>query len=56
MAYETITYETRGQVGVLTLNRPEKLNAISAELRRDQPRLKVAPQLGRDGVELVGTV
>ncbi len=35
MTYETITYETRGQVGVLTLNRPEKLNAISFELRRD---------------------
>lgn len=35
MAYETITYETRGQIGVLTLNRPDKLNAISAELRRD---------------------
>jgi 2-(1,2-epoxy-1,2-dihydrophenyl)acetyl-CoA isomerase len=35
MAYETVTYETRGQVGILTLNRPEKLNAISAELRRD---------------------
>lgn len=35
MAFETITYETRGQVAVLTLNRPEKLNAISPELRRD---------------------
>lgn len=35
MAYETITYETRGQIGILTLNRPDKLNAISAELRRD---------------------
>lgn len=35
MAYETVEYETRGAVGVLTLNRPEKLNAISAELRRD---------------------
>jgi len=35
MDYETVTYEIRGHVGVLTLNRPEKLNAISAELRRD---------------------
>lgn len=35
MGYETITYETRGQVGILTLNRPEKLNAISSGLRRD---------------------
>lgn len=35
MAYETITLERRGQVGVLTLNRPEKLNAISAQLRAD---------------------
>lgn len=35
MAYETVEYETRGQVAILTLNRPEKLNAISASLRRD---------------------
>lgn len=35
MAYETVVYETRGEVGVLTLNRPEKLNAIDAGLRRD---------------------
>ena len=27
MAFETITVETRGRVGLLTLNRPEKLNA-----------------------------
>jgi 2-(1,2-epoxy-1,2-dihydrophenyl)acetyl-CoA isomerase len=35
MAYETIDYEVSGAVAIVTLNRPEKLNAISAELRRD---------------------
>lgn len=35
MAYDTITLEHRGPVAVLTLNRPEKLNAISAGLRAD---------------------
>jgi 2-(1,2-epoxy-1,2-dihydrophenyl)acetyl-CoA isomerase len=35
MPYETISYEIRGQVGVVTLNRPDKLNAINADLRRD---------------------
>ncbi len=44
MTYETITYETRGQIGVLTLNRPEKLNAISAELRRDLEAGVIAAQ------------
>lgn len=33
--YETISYETRDQVGVVTLNRPDLLNAINAALRRD---------------------
>jgi len=35
MAYEAITYETRGAVGIITLNRPEVLNAISATLRNE---------------------
>jgi enoyl-CoA hydratase/carnithine racemase len=34
-SFETIGYEARGQVGVVTLNRPDLLNAISAALRRD---------------------
>ena len=35
MAYETILYDKREHVAILTLNRPERLNAISAELRAD---------------------
>jgi enoyl-CoA hydratase/carnithine racemase len=33
--YDAIQYEIRGQVAVLTLNRPERLNAISATLRSE---------------------
>lgn len=32
MTYETITFERRGPIGVLTLDRPEKLNAISGRM------------------------
>ncbi|MFI4936102.1 MAG: enoyl-CoA hydratase/isomerase family protein [Caulobacterales bacterium] len=35
MAYEAIIYERRGPVAVLTLNRPERLNAISGEIREE---------------------
>ena len=33
--YENVLVETHGPVATITLNRPEKLNAISAELRSD---------------------
>lgn len=35
MAYETILSEVRGRVGLLTMNRPDRLNAMSPEMDRD---------------------
>jgi enoyl-CoA hydratase len=35
MAYENILVETRGRVGLITLNRPKALNALSSELFDD---------------------
>jgi enoyl-CoA hydratase len=35
MTYETILAETRGKVGLITLNRPKALNALNSQLMRD---------------------
>jgi enoyl-CoA hydratase len=35
MAYETILVETRGKVGLITLNRPQALNALNSGVERD---------------------
>jgi len=35
MEYKTIIYETKGPVGILTLNRPECLNAANAAMSRE---------------------
>ena len=35
MAYETILVETRGQVGLVTLNRPKALNALNSQVLKD---------------------
>jgi enoyl-CoA hydratase/carnithine racemase len=68
--YETITLERRGQVAVLTLNRPDRLNAISLALRAeveqavaavradDEARALVLTGAGRGfcaGADLMGT-
>lgn len=34
-SYDTVTYETEGRIATVTLNRPEKLNAISAQLQAE---------------------
>ena len=33
MEYQTIRYEQEGVIGILTLNRPERLNAINLTMR-----------------------
>jgi enoyl-CoA hydratase len=35
MSYETILAETRGKVGLITLNRPQALNALNAQIIRE---------------------
>jgi enoyl-CoA hydratase len=35
MAYDTILYEARGPIALITLNRPERLNAMSALMLRE---------------------
>ena len=35
--YQTITVERRGQVAILTLNRPERLNAINRDVMAEVP-------------------
>jgi 2-(1,2-epoxy-1,2-dihydrophenyl)acetyl-CoA isomerase len=47
--YDAIQYEIRGRVAVLTLNRPERLNAISAGLRND---VHAAVERARDDDEI----
>src|SRR5204862_351304 len=36
MSYQTIEYETRGRVALITLNRPDKLNAWTPQMASEQ--------------------
>jgi enoyl-CoA hydratase/carnithine racemase len=33
MSHDLVLYDTDGNTGIVTMNRPEKLNAVSHELR-----------------------
>jgi enoyl-CoA hydratase len=50
MAYETILVETRGKVGLVTLNRPQALNALNStlvgELNRALDGFEADPDIG----------
>jgi len=52
MAYETIIWEETGAVGRLTLNRPETLNAWTADFGRELKRV-VEGEAARDSVRAV---
>ena len=51
MSYETIQLEMRGAVCVLTLNRPDRLNALNVQVARDLAR----SELGLHGNESIPT-
>ena len=36
MTYETILFETQDDVAIVTLNRPERLNAWTNQMNRDK--------------------
>ncbi|MCP3936682.1 MAG: enoyl-CoA hydratase/isomerase family protein, partial [Actinomycetia bacterium] len=50
--YETIEYETRGPIGLITLNRPDRLNAINAQMLADLGAVLDAIEVD-DGVRVV---
>lgn len=39
MAYQTVLYEKEEELGIVTLNRPEKLNALSAQLMEEMNKV-----------------
>jgi len=47
MSYETLLYETEGKIGVITLNRPERRNALSLQLM--QELIDCLERIARDG-------
>lgn len=53
MSYQYIDYEVRGPLGLITLNRPDKLNAVSLGML-DELHLAVDVALADDQVRVIG--
>lgn len=48
MAYQTITYEVADDIGVITLNRPDLMNAMNPEMRAEmRAAIEAAPETAR---------
>jgi enoyl-CoA hydratase len=52
--YETILYEKKGKIVTLTLNRPDKLNAMSVKMRREM--VEAIENVNRDDDVLVAII
>lgn len=48
MSYKAITFEVKDRIATITLNRPDRLNAINVEMREDFSRLMVELQTDDD--------
>ena len=48
MTYENILFETDGRLAYITLNRPEKLNALSNDLRGEMFHAMKEAEANRD--------
>ncbi|MDP2662217.1 MAG: enoyl-CoA hydratase-related protein [Dehalococcoidia bacterium] len=52
MTYETLLFEQKDRIGLVTLNRPDRLNAVNQQMVREIPQL-FAELKGRDDIGVV---
>lgn len=52
MSYETLLFEQKDRIGLVTLNRPDRLNAVNQQMVREIPQL-MAELRGRDDIGMV---
>ena len=55
MTYETVSYEVKDRVAVVTLNRPKSLNALNAQMGKDLGAALRAASTGRGVLVIVVT-